>query len=606
MKKQGNGSSEIARMLFEFGYYDDMLGVPFKPRAYQLASEAVTGLGGDVEATWRRGGIKALKTLPGIGQAIASKIDEYFRTGRVKEYDALKKKFPVDIWGLAQIEGLGPKKIYDLYTKLKVKNVKDLEKVIKNKKIRALPHFGEQSEDKLARGLGLMQRASARKILAYVQPTANRIVEALSKVEGVKRCSYAGSLRRKQETVGDIDLIATLRHSSMTTAGTKDAKRIMDAFVALPQIETVLERGKTRALVRLKNGMDADLRVVPDVVYGATLQYFTGDKRHNVLLRQHAQSKGLTLNEYGLFKLGKKTAETKTKQAHGKLIACRTEEDVYRALGMDTPPPEIRTGGDEIDAARRHVLPNLIPYGSVKGDLQVQTEWTDGEATIEAMVEAAKKKGLSYIAVTDHTKALAFIHGLDEKGVLKQGNAIETLNKQLKNFRVLKGTECDILKDGSLDLSDDVLKTLDWVGVSVHSAFRLSRAEQTARVVKAISNPNVDCLFHPTCRLIGKREPIDVDMDAVIAAAKKYRVALEIDCFPERSDLNDHHARMAVNAGVMLVIDTDAHAPSHFGFMPLGEAIARRGWAEKKNVLNTKTANDLLSYLNKKRKRIGD
>jgi DNA polymerase (family 10) len=595
--------SDIARMLFEFGYYNDMLGVAFKPRAFQLASESVTGLGGDVEAAWRRDGIKELKKLPGIGQGIASIIDEYFRTGKVKEYVAMKKKFPVDIWGLAQIEGLGPKKIYELYHKLKVKNVKDLEKAIKAKKIRTLPGFGEQSEDKIARGLGLMQRSSGRKLLAYVQPTANRIVEALSKVEGVKHCSYAGSLRRKQETVGDIDLIATLNHSSMTMAGTTEAKRIMDAFVAFPQIETVLERGKTRALVRLKNGMDCDLRVVPDEVYGATLQYFTGDKRHNVLLRQQALSKGLTLNEYGLFKLSKKTAETKTVRAHGKLIACRTEEDVYRALGMDTPPPEIRTGGDEIDAARHHALPELIPYGSVKGDLQVQTNWTDGEASIEEMVEAAKKKKLSYFAVTDHTKALAFIHGLDDKGILKQGKAIDVLNKKLRNFRVLKGTECDILKDGSLDLSDASLKTLDWVGISVHSAFRLSRAEQTARVIKAMSNPNVDCLFHPTARLVTKREPIDLDMDEVMAAAKKYRVALEIDCFPERSDLNDLHTRMAVKAGVMLVIDTDAHGPSHFGFMPLGEAIARRGWAEKKHVLNTKSVKDLLAYLNKKRKR---
>lgn len=596
---KGRSSAELAKIFFEFSYYDAMNGVPFKPRAFQLASETMTALGPDIEATWRRGGIKALKELPGIGQAISEKIDEYFRTGKVKEYDTMKKRFPVDIWGLSQIEGLGPKKIETLYRKLKIRNVKDLERVLKTQKIRNLPGFGEQSEERLVHGLGMMQKASGRHLLADALPVADRIVAALAKVPGVKRCSYAGSLRRRQETVGDIDLIATLSHSTMTAAGTKDAQRIMDAFVALPDILSVHERGKTRASARLTNGIDADLRVVPDVVYGATLQYFTGDKRHNVLLREFALSKGFTLNEYGLFRIGRGAAKG-TKHPHGKMLAYRTEEDVYRALGMDTPPPEIRVGRDEIDAGRRQALPSLLPYNSVRGDLQVQTEWTDGSASIEAMANAAKKHGLEYIAITDHTQALGFIHGLDEKGVAKQGKEIDTLNKKMKGFRILKGTECDIHADGTIDLADAALKTLDWVGISVHSAFRLSRAAQTARVIKAISNPHVDCYFHPTARRIGKREPIDLDMDAVIAAAKKYHVALEIDAAPERSDLNDLHARMAVDAGVMLVIDSDAHAPDHFDWLALGEAIARRGWAGKKNILNTRSWKEVVAWTEKK------
>jgi len=576
-------SEALSRILFEFSYRDEMLGIPFKPRAYQLASESVSALKDEVEDAWRKGGVKALKDLPGIGQSIAEKIDEYFRTRHVKEYDAMKKKFPVDMWGMAQIEGLGPKHILDLYKHLKVKNLNDLKKALAKHKVKTIPRWGAKSEEKLAKGLGLMERASGRRLLGDTLPIADEIVAKLSKVKGVKRCTYAGSIRRMQDNVGDIDLLAT----------SSDPMRVMDAFTSLPQVETVHEKGKTRSSVRLSIGIDADLRVVPDEVFGATLQYFTGDKRHNVLLREYALSQGFTLNEYGLFR----TKRAGREHGKGSLVVCRTEEEIYQKLGMDTPPPELRVGGDEIDAARLHTLPKLLPYGSVKGDLQTQTDWTDGAASIEEMARAAQAAGLSYIAITDHTKSLAFIHGLDEKRLAEQGKEIDKLNKKLKNFTVLKGTECDILKDGSLDLSNVALAKLDWVGVSVHSHFDISRASQTKRIIKAISNSNVDCLFHPTCRLIGKREPIDVDMDAIIAAAKKHHVALEIDAYPDRSDLRDIHVRAAVKAGVSLVIDTDAHAPEHFRFIKLGEGIARRGWATKRDILNTKTLKELKKSL---------
>ena len=579
-------SDALSRIFFEFSYIDEMQGIPFKPRAYALASESIGALKDDVETAWRKGGIKALKELPGIGQSIAEKIDEYFRTGHVKEYEKLKKKFPIDIWGLSRIEGLGPKHILDLYKHLKVKSLDGLKRALKTHKVKTIPRWGAKSEDKLARGLGLLERSSGRHLLGEILPLTEQIIATLKKIKGVKRVAVAGSIRRMQETVGDIDLIAT----------SSDPKRVMDAFTTLPQVETVHERGKTRSSVRFKIGIDGDLRVVPDNVYGATLQYFTGDKRHNVLLREFALSKGFTLNEYGLFRLKR----TKSGHKAGALVVCKTEEEIYKKLGMDTPPPEIRVGGDEIDAARAHKLPKLLPYGSVKGDLQVQTDWTDGSSSIEDMANAAKERGLSYIAITDHTKSLAFIHGLDEKRLAEQGRTIDKLNKKLRGFKIFKGTECDIRKDGSLDLSDAALAKLDWVGVSVHSHFHLSRAEQTNRIVKAISNPNVDCFFHPTCRLIGKREPIDVDLDTVLAAAKKYGVAMEIDCSPDRSDLRDVHVRLAVQAGVKLVIDSDAHAPEHFDFLPLGEAIARRGWAEKSDVLNVKTASELTVFLKKR------
>lgn len=577
---------ELAKILFEFSYRDEMLGIPFKPRAYELASESVEALKDEVETTWRKGGIKALKDLPGIGQSIAEKIDEFFRTGKIKEYEKMHKEFPVDIWGLSRIEGLGPKHIADLYKYLKVKNLEGLQWALKKHKVRSIPRWGEKSEAKLARGLKLMQHASGRRLLGEILPLAEEIVAKLKEVKGVKHVAVAGSIRRRQETVGDIDLLAT----------SSDPIRVMDAFIKLPLVETIHERGKTRSSVRLKIGIDADLRVVPDDVFGAALQYFTGDKRHNVLLREFALSKGFTLSEYGLFR-----RSHGARSAKPKLVVCKTEEEIYKTLGMDTPSPEIRVGTDEIEAAQKHKLPDLIPYGSVKGDLQVQTDWTDGDSSIEDMVKAAQAAGLSYMAVTDHTKSLGFINGLDEKRLAKQGAEIDKLNKKLRSFTVFKGTECDIRKDGSLDLSDAALSKLDWVGVSIHSNFHLSRAEQTKRIIKALSNPHVDCFFHPTCRLIGKREPIDFDFEEVLAVAKKNHVALEIDCYPERSDLNDLHVRAAIKAGVMLTIDTDAHAPEHFSYIKLGEAIARRGWASKKNILNTKNAKQLKEYLAKKK-----
>jgi len=569
-------------MLFEFSYWHDMQDDAFKPRAYQLAAESIGALGHEVKEAWRKGGIKELKELPAIGQAIAEKIDEYFRTGRIRSYDALKKKFPVDIYGLAHVQGLGPKHIRDLYEQLGVKNLKDLEKVLRKQQVRDLPGFGEKSEEKLARGILLMKRSTGRHLLGHILPLAEDIVTRLSRIPGVKQCVYAGSLRRRQETVGDIDLLAT----------SSDPERVMKAFVHLPEVETVHEHGKTRSSVRLSMGIDADLRVVPDKVFGATLQYFTGDKRHNILLRERAIRQGLLLNEYGLFK-GK------------KLLTCASEEAIYKRLGLDTPPPELRVGHDELSAAERHTLPDLLPYGSVKGDLQTQTNWSDGTSTIRDMAVAAKTYGLDYIAITDHTQSLAFINGLDEKRVAKQGKEIDTLNKQRGQSlaRILKSAEVDIKPDGSLDLDDETLASLDCVGIAIHSHFSMTEKEATKRIIRAMSNPHVDCLFHPTGRLIGKREPYPLDMKAILAGAKKYRVALEINAFPDRTDLRDLHVRMAVDAGVPLFINTDAHDPEHFTLLSLGEAIARRGWATKRDIINTKSLNQLRAWLEKKRPR---
>ncbi|MBD3251460.1 DNA polymerase III, partial [Candidatus Uhrbacteria bacterium] len=342
MKRSTHTHSELAKILFEIGYYEAMQDSPFKPRAYELASEALVAMGTEIKETWKKGGVKELKKLPGIGQAIAEKIDEYYRTGTVKSYQSLKKKFPVDIWGLASIEGIGPKTIKDLYDHLKVRTLKDLERVGKQKKIQKLPGYGMKSEEQMMRGLKMMRQSTGRHLLADILPIADRIVGKLKKVTGVKRCTYAGSLRRMKETIGDIDLLIT----------TTEPKRAVEAFTSLPEVKSVHEAGRTRASVRLQIGIDADLRVVTDEVYGAALQYFTGDKRHNVLLRQHALSKGYTLSEYGLFKRSKRGSTNRSKP-----IVCKTEEVIYTKLGMSTPPPEIRTGDEEIERAKTKKLP---------------------------------------------------------------------------------------------------------------------------------------------------------------------------------------------------------------------------------------------------------
>ncbi|MFZ6014979.1 MAG: DNA polymerase/3'-5' exonuclease PolX [Patescibacteria group bacterium] len=579
-------SNDLSKILLEFSIYHAIKGDAFKPRAYELASESIAALGAEVKQAWESGGIKALKDLPGIGESIAEKIDEFYHTGEIKAYNKIKKQIPVDMFELSQVEGLGPKHIAELWKHLKIKNISDLKKALAKGQLEKLPHWGKKSQDKIARQLKLYEQESGRMLLGNILPIADEIVGELSRIKGVKRCSYAGSIRRRQETCGDIDLIAT----------TNSPEKVIEAFCKLPQIKSVHERGKTKASVRLKIGIDADIRVVKDEVYGATLQYFTGDKRHNVLLRELALKKGFTLSEYGLFK----RAVRGTGYAVRKPIVCKSEEVIYKKLGMDTPPPEIRIGEDEIEAAQKNSLPKLIPYGSVRGDLQTQTDWSDGSASIENMAKAAKKIGLSYMAVTDHTKSLTIANGLDEKRLAKQGKEIDKLNKKLRGFKILKGTECDILADGSLDLSGNALAKLDFVGISVHSHFNLSEKEQTKRVIKAMSNKYVHCLFHPTCRLIGKREGIKLNMDEIIAAAKKYHVLLEINCMPDRMDLNDRWTRAAVRAGVKLVINTDGHSTEHFSLLHLGEAIARRGWATKADILNTKNAKQLLAWLKKK------
>lgn len=577
-------NSEIARVLYEIGEYLDMQGVQFKPRAYEKVAQAIEGLQDEVADIYKKGGLKAVEDIPGVGISIAEKIEELIKTGKCREHERLKKSTPVDLAGLTRVEGLGPKKIKVLYQKLGVKNLTDLERAAKAGKISKLAGFGPKSEENILKGLGFAKTAGGRFVLVYALPEIKEIERRLRELKGVKRAEVAGSVRRRKETIGDADILVV---SEKATAG-----KIMDYFVNMPEVARVLAHGATKSAVRLKSGLNVDVRVVPEESYGSAMSYFTGSKEHNVALRQIAIKKGLTLSEYGLYK---GTAEKK-----GKVVAGKTEEDIYRALGMDYIEPEMREMTGEIELAKKGQLPKLIGYGEVRGDLQVQTSWTDGERLIEEMAMAAMKSGLEYIAITDHTKRLAMTHGLDERRIVQQMKEIDAINKKLETrnekFRILKGTECDILKDGSLDLPDEILKQLDVVGVSVHSPFNLSKQEQTARIIRAMKNPHVDIVFHPTGRVVQKRKPYELDIEEIIKVAKETGTILEING-SDRLDFNDRHIRMCVEAGVKMAIDSDAHNESGFRFIEYGIAQARRGWAKKSDIINTWPVEGMLRML---------
>ena len=571
-------NQELAKILFEFAELYEMQGTLFKPRAFERASEALAALDRDVEDIYKKEGLQGLQEIPAVGRGIAERIAEYLKTGRIREYDALKRKFPVDIAGLSSIEGVGPKLIKLLYQKLNIKNVSELEKAAKAGKLRVLPRMGEKLEKKILKGIDFKKEGGGRFALGEILPMAREIKERLLKVKGVRAVELAGSLRRWQETIGDLDILAI----------SEEPEKIADYFAKMPEVAHVYAHGDTKVMVRLNppagGGIDADLRVVPAQSFGAALQYFTGNKDHNVEVRKIAIKNGYKLNEYGLFR-GK------------KIIAARSEEEIYEKLGMETPPPEIRLNDGEIEAALSHNIPKLIGYGDLRGDLQIQTSWTDGKNSIEEMAQEAEKIGHEYIAITDHTKSLAMTGGADEKKLSKQMAEIDKIQKKFPRIKILKGAEVNILKDGTLDIKDKVLAKLDVVGAAVHSLFNLSKKDQTERICRAMENPHLDILFHPTGRIINRRKPYEVDMEAIIKAAKRTGTILEIDAHPWRIDLKDEHIKMAREAGVKMVIDTDAHSIGELHYLEYGIAQARRGWCAKKDIINTLPLKDFLEAL---------
>ena len=581
MKRRPLGNAEIAERLREMALFLEMEGIAFKPRAYEKAAHAVESHASPLAELFATRGVAALQDVPAVGKGIAERIAELLEHGEIADLERMRRATPIDALGLTSIEGLGPKHAKALYDALGIRSLADLEAASRNGRIRDVPHFGAKSEQKILSGLELRKQARGRHPIGEVWSLAREIEARLAKLAGARRVAIAGSLRRRKETIGDLDFLVV----------SPDPDPVMRLFVEMPEVVAVHARGESKSMVRLTNGMDADLRVVLPDSFGAALVYFTGSKDHNVALRRVAQEAGLKLNEYGVFK-------------GEKAIAGRTEQEVYEALGLKWVPPELREDHGEIDAAKVGRLPELIAYGSLRGDLQIQTNWTDGAASIEEMASAAKDLGLEYIAITDHTRDLAMSHGSDEKQLLKQAEEIRRVNKKLQGIRVLTGAEVNIRKDGTLDLPDEALQRLEVVGAAVHSLFGQSRSVATRRVIRAMENPHVDVLFHPTARQLGRREPMDLDMDAVIQAAKRTGTVLEVDGIPDRLDLKDEYVRKAVDARVPLVIDSDAHHPTHLRYADeFGVAVARRGWARASDVLNTLPAEKLLDRLKDRRRR---
>ncbi|MDP3991852.1 MAG: DNA polymerase/3'-5' exonuclease PolX [Candidatus Colwellbacteria bacterium] len=570
-------NEEVARILFEVSEYLAMQNVAFKPRAYEKAAEAVADLEEDLNELYKKGGLKALTQIPGVGVSIAEKIEELLKTEKLKYYEELKKKTPVNLSQFIGIEGLGPKKIRKLHQELGVKSIVDLEKAAKAGKIRDLATFGLKSEENILKGIEFQKKHTGRFLLGYIFPIAKTIEERLAGLAGVEEVAIAGSYRRWKETVGDLDMLVVSRKP----------KEVMDYFVSQPEVARVLAHGKTKSSVTLQNGMDVDIRVVEARSYGAALAYFTGSKEHNVAMRVIAQKKGWKLNEYGLF-------------SGSRQIAGKTEGELYKKLGLTYVEPEMRENWGELELAAQNKLPKLIDLNDLQGDLQIQSNWSDGANSIKEMAAAAVKKGLKYILITDHTQRLAMANGLNVKRLREQGKEIDRVNKEMKGkITILKGTECDILKDGSMDLPDTALKELDIVGASVHSYFNLPRREQTERLKKVMRNPNVDIILHPTGRLINRREPCDFDMDEVIKIAKETGTVMEIDSFPDRLDLKDEYIKKCVAAGVKMAISSDAHRTHHFDHLELGIAQARRGWAKRSDIINAHPLEKMLSFLKK-------
>jgi DNA polymerase (family 10) len=549
----------------------------FKIRAYRRAAMNLESLTEEIEAV---AGRRGLTEIAGIGKDLAAKIEQALETGRIDYLDELRKEIPRGVVELMEIPGVGPKTAKLLFEKLHVDSVERLETLAQEGKLLGLPGIKQKTIENILKGIQVVKRGRERMLLGRALPLAREVVQALEKLPQVRQISMAGSLRRMRETVRDFDLLIT---------SAKPAK-VMEAFIALPQVAEVLAHGETKATVRHREGVQMDLRVVEPECFGAALQYFTGSKEHNIRVRELASRKGLKVSEYGVFN-----------EATGKRLAGATEEEVYKAIGLPYIPPELREDTGEVEAALEGRLPALLTLDDLRGDLHAHTNWSDGHHDLEALVEAAHRKGYEYVIVSDHSRSSTIAGGLSEEKLLEQIGKIRALNKKYTNFRILTGSECDILADGRLDYSDRVLAQLDIVLCAVHSRFKQGRAEMTARIVKALSNPYVHILAHPTGRLIGERDPYDVDLEAVFAAAKQHGKAVEINAQPARLDLNDHHARRAKEQGVKISIDTDTHFLDQLENMTLGVATARRAWIGKSDVINTMPLGKLLTWVHKTR-----
>lgn len=567
---------QVAQILEEIGTFLELRGEnPFKSRAYHNASRIIGALTTDIATVVESGAIVEIK---GIGEGLAEKITELVRTGQLKYYEDLKRSLPPGLVEMLEIQGMGPKRVKILYDKLKVKSIDKLKEAAEKGKLAKLEGFGEKSQENILKGIEQLKKHADKFLYPQAWESAEAIHSAIRKERSVVRSEVAGSLRRKKEVIGDIDILVSAKSS--------DSPTIMRIFTNHPDVERVLAEGETKSSVVLKSGINCDLRVVGDEQFPFTLHYFTGSKEHNIRMRSIAKDKNIKMNEYGLFK-GK--AE--------KLLSCRNEEDIFKTLGMSYIPPELREDMDEIEAAQSSKLPKLIEEADIKGTFHCHTTYSDGMNSLQEMADSAKARGWQYLGIADHSKVAAYAGGMSEKKLRDQQREIDALNERFRGFRVFKGTEVDILPDGSLDWSDKVLSTFDYVVASVHSKFKMTEAEMTKRIVKAVKNKHVTMLGHPTGRLLLSREAYPVNMIDVINATADYGKVIEINAHPMRLDLDWRFCKYAKEKGVKISINPDAHNVDGLLDVSYGVGIARKGWLERKDVVNAWSLSKVMKFL---------
>jgi len=571
-------NNRIAKIFFEIADFLEMEDIPFRPQAYRKAAIVLNDFEEDIQEIYNRGGKNALdKEVPGIGESLAKKIEEYLLTNKIKYLEYLRKRTPLDMEKLNSVEGLGPKRLKILYAKLGIATIEDLEKAARSGKIAPLFGFGKKIEQNILESLSFLEKSKGRFLLGEIFSVVEYIKTKLKSLEEVERIDVAGSIRRGRETVGDVDFLVQA----------KEPKKIMDFFVSLPEVIKIWGKGETRSSIKIKEGLDIDLRIVEKESYGSALQYFTGSKDHNIAVRRVAIKKGLKLSEYGLFK-------------GEKQIAGSREEDVYNLLDLPFIPPELRENNGEIAAGFNNNLPKLVEQKDIKGDLHCHSDWSEGKHSMLEMAEKAISMNYRYLGITDHAQFMKAQNGLDEKRLLKQMKKIDELNegfrKKKLNFRLLKSTEANILKHGLLDINDEVLSQLDYVTAGIHSNLKMGKIEMTERIIRAMKNPYVKMIVHLTGRKIKRRNEYDLDFYKIFKAAKEFNVVLEINAQPFRLDIKDVRIREAKDHSIKMSINTDAHLARSLDLMSIGVLQARRGWAEPKDIINTLPLSKLLNF----------
>ncbi len=577
---------ELVKIFRDMALMYELKEVEWKPRAYREAAYGIEGLSKDVKEIYEKEGEKGLEEISGVGEGIAGHIIEYIKKGKIKKFKKLRKKYPKEITELVDLEGLGPKKVKKLVKELKISSSSDLKNAAKKGKISKVEGFGEKTEKNILDALDIKKESKKRMRIDKALEIAKELVGHIRDNAPVQEIDYVGSLRRMRATIGDIDILVI----------SKKPKKVMEVFTKMDTIKKVISKGETRSAVMLKeDNIHVDLRVVDKSSYAAAMQYFTGSKEHSIELRKIAKKKGYKISEYGIFK--RKKGKGKNKKIHLK-----NEDSLYNKIGMQYVPPEMRENRGEIDAAKEKDIPELVENDNIRGDLHVHTKYSDGDKTIEEMAKEAQKKGYKYIAITDHSKSARIAGGMDEKKIKKQWKEIDKVNKKLKKIKILKGAEVDIKKDGSLDYSDKILKKLDVVVGGIHSNFKMAKKKMTDRIIKALNNKYLTIFAHPTGRLVGKRKAYEADFSKIFKEAAKNDKILEINSQPERLDLDGADVLAAKKEGCKFAVNTDSKDNSDLNLIDLGIGQARRGWLEKKDVINTKTYKQLKKVLKKTRK----